>query len=359
MDTLTHALSGALLARATEPRTPRLPPLPRRVRLWVGFWAAAFPDSDFVLRFIDPLMYLTGHRGLTHSIVMLPLWAAGLAALFALVWRGRYPWRALVGVCALGIGIHIVGDVITAFGTMVFAPLSTWRAQIPTTFIIDPLFTAIIVIGLILSAVWKDSRRPAAVAMAVLAAYVGLQGILHEWAVAIGERQRAALGLTEARVHAIPQPFSPFHWMVVLDNGREYRLSYINLIGRRVPDPPPDAHWLRQLAAAYRPVAAMIWTRVPRYGDEPMEAALAEQVWHAESFARYRRFALFPAVYRVDRNPQRSCVWFSDLRFALAGRNVPFRYGACRDSADASWKVYRLLDDGNGNEILDAVRAEG
>src|SRR5918996_1029650 len=62
MDTLTHALSGALLARATEPKAPRTDQLPRRLRMWVGFWAAAFPDSDFIVRFTDPLTYLARHR---------------------------------------------------------------------------------------------------------------------------------------------------------------------------------------------------------------------------------------------------------------------------------------------------------
>ena len=118
MDTLTHALSGALLARATEPRATRPGQLPGATRMWVGFWAAAFPDGDFVLRLIDPLLYLTTHRGITHSVVLLPLWALGLGAAFYYLTRRRYSWRALVGVCAMAIGAHIVGDVITAFGTI-------------------------------------------------------------------------------------------------------------------------------------------------------------------------------------------------------------------------------------------------
>ena len=165
MDTLTHALSGALLARATEAKEPRLDQLPRRARMWVGFWAAAFPDSDFITRFIDPLTYLTVHRGITHSVIMLPVWALGLSLLFMLLVRGKYSWRAFAGVLALGIGIHIVGDVITAFGTMIFAPFSTWRAQIPTTFIIDPYFTAIIVAGLVASLVWSLTRKPAIIGL--------------------------------------------------------------------------------------------------------------------------------------------------------------------------------------------------
>ncbi|MGH8728304.1 MAG: metal-dependent hydrolase, partial [Burkholderiales bacterium] len=53
MDTLTHALSGALLARATASATQaHLAPGPRMA---AGFFAAAFPDCDFALRLIDTL----------------------------------------------------------------------------------------------------------------------------------------------------------------------------------------------------------------------------------------------------------------------------------------------------------------
>ncbi len=360
MDTLTHALSGALLARATEPKTPRPDQLPRRTRLWIGFWAAAFPDSDFVVRFIDPLTYLTTHRGITHSVVMLPLWALGLAFAFMWIARRKYSWRAFVGVCALGVGAHIVGDVITAFGTMIFAPFSDWRAQIPATFIIDPYFTAILIAGLVASVIWNVARKPAVIGLAVLAAYVGFQGILHQRAVAVGAAYAASRGLNAAEVSALPQPFSPFNWMLVVEEGNTYHLSYVSLMRATLPATlPDDALWLKRVNASYFPAAQAAWFQVPRYGDMPMEAALAERVWHSESFARFRRFALFPAVYRVDSGHDRTCVWFNDLRFALIGRDMPFRYGACRDGVDAAWKVYRLLNGDDGREILDAIRVEG
>ncbi|MEX0638494.1 MAG: metal-dependent hydrolase, partial [Burkholderiales bacterium] len=73
MDTLTHALSGALLARATAPKDAPPRSIPRRVA--AGFFAAAAPDLDFVLAFVSPLVYLEQHRGPTHSVILLPLWA--------------------------------------------------------------------------------------------------------------------------------------------------------------------------------------------------------------------------------------------------------------------------------------------
>ena len=355
MDTLTHALSGALLARATEPKNPRPDQLPRRARMWVGFWAAAFPDSDFITRFIDPLTYLTVHRGITHSVIMLPLWALGLSLLFMLLVRGKYSWRAFVGVVALGIGIHILGDVITAFGTMVFAPFSHWRAQMPTTFIIDPYFTAIIVAGLIASLAWNLTRKPAIIGLTVLAAYVGFQGMLHQRAVAVGEAYIAKHQLEARSVEAIPQPFSPFHWMIVIPQKDTYHISYVSLWRETIPEfPPESAHWLRQVYASYYPVRDVLWKQVPRFGAGK-DAKLAEELWFSEALTAYRNFTLFPALYGVDRIQGRLCVWFNDLRFALAGRNMPFRYGACQSKKDPVWRVYRLFNDNNGQEILEAI----
>src|SRR5512134_1944976 len=111
MDTLTHALSGALLARATAPQDAPPRSIPRRVA--AGFLACAAPDLDFVVAFAGPLEYLAYHRGVTHSIVMLPFWALVLSWLLAKILREPRGWKALYGVTAIALGTHIVGDVIT------------------------------------------------------------------------------------------------------------------------------------------------------------------------------------------------------------------------------------------------------
>jgi len=48
-------------------------------RIAAGFFACAAPDLDFVTGFAGPVSYLENHRGVTHSLILLPLWAAGLA----------------------------------------------------------------------------------------------------------------------------------------------------------------------------------------------------------------------------------------------------------------------------------------
>ena len=117
MDTLTHALSGALLARATAPKDLQPGMLPRRIA--AGFLTAAAPDLDFVAGFFGDLQYLMHHRGISHSVLMLPLWALLLSWLLSKILRAPGGWRSLYGICAMGVGAHIAGDVITSYGTMV------------------------------------------------------------------------------------------------------------------------------------------------------------------------------------------------------------------------------------------------
>ncbi len=352
MDTLTHALSGALLARATEPHVRRADQLPRHWRMLVGFLTAAFPDSDFIFNFADPLTYLSMHRGVTHSIILLPLWAALLALIFFYLARKRYPWKAFVGMCALGVGAHIAGDVITAFGTMIFAPFSNWRLQLPTTFIIDLYFSGIIVLGLIASAIWRRTRAPAVIALGALASLVAFEGFQHQRAVAVGAAYIDAQRLDGARAQAIPQPLSPFNWLVVVEQEKTYHLATINLVRDETLAPSQDAGWLARIDASYSPVKNAHWLQVSRYGTD--DESLVETVWRLPSLARYRDFAMFPALLRIEHAPERTCVWFNDLRFLMAERVNPFRYGACQRAGDMSWKVYRLVDAASG-DLLNAI----
>jgi inner membrane protein len=340
MDTLTHALSGALFARATAPATGavRAGTIPRRIA--AGFFACAAPDLDFVIGFLGPVAYLQFHRGVTHSLLMLPLWALLLSWVLAKLLREPGGWRALVGVCALALCAHIVGDVITSFGTMIFAPLSNWRAVLGTTFIIDLWFTGIIVAGLIAAALIRRSRLPAIAASVLLAGYVGFQWVQKQRAEDIGRHYAAAHGLAGATVQALPRPVSPFNWTVFVSDDTTHHFAHLNL-ARQVPRVlEPGDGFIAQLDAAYLPVAQARWETRSRYGDSAQTRVLARDAWNAPSLAFFRWFADKPAFDGVTRGS--TCVWFADLRFLTPGRgNMPFRYGVCRDDDRAPWRAYQ------------------
>ncbi len=346
MDTLTHALSGALLARAMAPPASARNFMPLSRRVMLGALAAAFPDLDFIASHLSPLAYLHYHRGVTHSLLMLPLWAVALGWLVAMAARDRPRWRTYAGIVAAGIAIHILGDLITNYGTMIFAPVSSVRYAWSTTFIIDLWFTGILVAGLAAAAVWRRSRVPATLGLAVLAGYIGFQHVQQQRAIAFGVEYAATHGMRGAKVSAMPRPVSPFNWMVIVAGPDRYRYALVNLARKGMPE--ANAHergFIARLDAPYLPVARAVWVPVDRYGTTPAQAAIAQEVWRQEGFRFFRWFATYPALLRVDSGNPATCAWFHDLRFFTPGRTEwPFRYGMCREG-DGAWKPYRLLSD--------------
>jgi inner membrane protein len=345
VDTLTHALSGALLGRATAPAKADETALPLGRRVFIGFLATAAPDLDFVFGYLGAIEYLQHHRGITHSLILLPLWAFLLAKLAALAWRRDRPWRAYFGIIAMGIGLHIAGDWITSYGTMVLAPFSDGRYGIGTTFIIDLWFTGIILAGLAASAIWRRSPVPAIAGLAALCAYVAFQGVQRERAIEWGEAYAREAGFPQAVVTAQPRPVSPFNWMVIVRSGEEVRYAFVNLVRREALPVPSDAGFIRRLDSAYLPLTMAKWVHASRFGTSEAERATAREVWEHPQFGFYRWFADEPALLRVDAGTPLTCAFFHDLRFFTPGRNAwPFRYGMCREDG-GPWRLFQMVGE--------------
>lgn len=344
MDTITHALSGALIARATGGRAAALP-LSRRIML--GTAAAAFPDADFLMSVGSPIAFLLNHRGITHSLVVLPAWAWLLAWLAACLWRDPRGWRPYISVAAMGVGIHIAGDLITSYGTMILSPLSDGRFSLGTTFVIDLYFSGIILAGLAASGLWRASRAPAIVACAVLIGYVGFQAVLKHRAIGAGEEYARSQDLAGAQVRALERPVSPFNWRIIVVRGDDQRYADVSLIAKNMPAPAAkNAGLIARLSATFVPVSMARWIAAPRFGAAPEDERIAREAWKQPSFRFYRWFADYPALYRIDRANPSLCVWFEDLRFSMPGRgNVPFCYGMCRQG-DGPWRPHQLMADG-------------
>ena len=309
--------------------------IPRRVA--AGFFACAAPDLDFIAGLAGPVAYLENHRGVTHSLVLLPLWAIGVAWVLARLLREPQGWRALYAMSAAAIALHIACDVITSYGTMIFAPLSDWRAAIGTTFIIDLWFSGIIVGGLIASAIAWRSRLPAIAALAVLTGYVGYQFVQRQHALEFARQYADAHALTYAHVDAQPRPVSPFNWTVFVSDDERHRFAHINLVRREPRRYQPGDGFIARIDSPYLPLEQTIWVERSRYGE--VGQARIRDAWQSPALGFFRGFAAEPAYDGTSEGG--NCVWFVDLRFVTPGRDVtPFRYGACRDSPRDPWRAY-------------------
>jgi membrane-bound metal-dependent hydrolase YbcI (DUF457 family) len=347
MDTLTHGLAGALLARALP--STRDEDLDRRLtrrEAWVGFAAAMLPDADVFASPFSAEFYITQHRALTHSFVMLPVWVAALTAVAALRLppalgpRGSAPRRVAIrrlgAVVALGLVSHILLDWITSWGTMFFAPLSWTRYMLDWTFIVDLPLSGLLALSLVGVRVVKKrsfprSRTAARAGLLAAAAYVGLCGVRH------GEALRLASGLGKetALRAAIPQPGSPDRWLLLSDDGPAVTAAFVDLgkrgrEGARAPDAEDLARTgfrsglvslVRHLGAVYRS-RDDLGPRVIEKSNGPF----ARRTLDSGVAGVFGRFARFPAA-REEAKGGNVEVLLRDVRFGYLSNEVdPFTY---------------------------------
>jgi membrane-bound metal-dependent hydrolase YbcI (DUF457 family) len=181
MDTITHGISGALMAKALfngDDLFASRPMTRQRFVTWSTMLGAIFPDSDALRELLshDDLLIISWHRSITHSLLCLPLFALLLAALTRWVARWRKwdapSFAALTGIYAAGIFSHILLDLVTSFGTMVWSPLKWSRPAWDLIFIVDFTFTGILLVPQILAWVQErpeKSRRRAIASFAIFA----------------------------------------------------------------------------------------------------------------------------------------------------------------------------------------------
>jgi membrane-bound metal-dependent hydrolase YbcI (DUF457 family) len=191
MDTITHGIAGALISKAVFGGEDlfRSGPLNRaRILTWSLMLGAIFPDADIFREWFssNPLLILTWHRSITHSLVCMPFFALLLAALtgWFLRWRkwDAPSFRALAGIYFIGILSHIFLDLVTTFGTMIWSPLEWSRPAWDLIFIIDFTFTALLLCPQILAWVYRQPeglKNRAIITWSVLAlASLGVAALL-------------------------------------------------------------------------------------------------------------------------------------------------------------------------------------
>ena len=151
MDTITHGITGSLVAKAfLSERHGRI----ATIAVTLG---AVFPDSDTFAGLITnaELFRLETHRGITHSLLALPAFALLFGVLSCLLVRRR-KWLLLTCFYAIGIAVHILLDLITSYGTMIWMPASNARAAWDMTFILDFVLTTIVLLPQLTAWVYSE-----------------------------------------------------------------------------------------------------------------------------------------------------------------------------------------------------------
>jgi len=250
MDTLTQIALGAAVGEATLGHK-----VGNRAIAW-GAVCGTLPDLDLLVPLGDAVRDFTYHRSASHSLFV-------LAALTPLVvWlilkahpsttANRRGWYAAV---YLVFATHVLLDSFTVYGTQIFWPFVTTPMTWSTIFIIDPLYTLPLLVGVIAALVMtRDTlrgHRANAIGLALSAVYLAwsLGAKLHVESVA--RASLAEQGIEHERLLVTPGPFNTLLWRVVaMDDGGYYEGFYSLLDDRpeiRVQRYPSDESLLRGL----------------------------------------------------------------------------------------------------------------
>jgi len=155
MDSLTQIALGAAVGEAA---------LGKRVGNQAALWGAAcglLPDLDVLAGpFLSDVEKLTFHRGFSHSIVFAMLMAPLLAWLIAKIHGTKEAsWRDWTKLTFLSIVTHPLLDCFTNYGTQLFQPFSNYPVAFNTIFIVDPLYTLPLLIGVIAAMFYRRASN--------------------------------------------------------------------------------------------------------------------------------------------------------------------------------------------------------
>ncbi len=341
MDSLTQAVLGAAVAEAGMGGRR----LGNRAIAW-GVVLGTLPDLDVLAHpWLDAVQRLSWHRGLSHALLFMlvasPLIGWGIARFH----RGQVSVvRAALTTFAV-LFTHVLIDVFTVYGTQVFEPFSDVRVAFNNLFIIDPLYTLPLLIGvgaalwLRPGGRWRSRMNMAGLALSTL--YVG-------WsfgAKAVATTEIAASlreqGLPHARLMTAPTPFNTVLWRGLAEAPGGFWVGYYSLADRGRPVRfdfiPRGEEWLPQLEAD-RAGRRLAWFAQGYHGVQPGPDGLVVSDWRFGE-TRERR-----APLGADNTPEAIFAWR-----LVAGPNgwepVPVR--GTRSRAELLPQIWRRMWGGD------------
>ncbi|NEU31963.1 metal-dependent hydrolase [bacterium LRH843] len=134
MDTITHTLFGIGIYKAINKE--KMSKKEKQALLLTSIGASQIPDIDIISQLWDTAgQYQMWHRGITHSVFLVPVWAFLFFVINYLFFRLKN-WRFFWIAC-LAVFTHNTSDVFNAWGTGYLEPFSTIRLSFGTIPIID------------------------------------------------------------------------------------------------------------------------------------------------------------------------------------------------------------------------------
>ena len=281
MEPITHFMTGACLARSGFNRKAAYATLAMTM-------AAEAPDLDVLWSANGPVAGLQHHRGITHTLIGLPVDGLIVLGVVWLVhrWRMRRArvaesksgtggdlanaraltaapvrWALLYGLTLIALLSHLLLDWTNNYGLRPFFPFNAHWYAASIVFIFEPVLFAVLLTALVAPALFgliggevgarRETFRGRGWAIFALAAMVALWGwreVEHNEAVEMASTASygpVAMGGSDTaapaqilRVTASPYPGNPYRWHTVVETPQYYQMATVDTLRSTVATYP-------------------------------------------------------------------------------------------------------------------------
>jgi inner membrane protein len=217
MDTVTHILTGAVMAFPAKRRLGR-------AGIAAPILGSFAPDVDLILEPLAPETYFQYHRVFTNSIVgmaVMPLLVAWL------VWRmyGRPRFLPIWALTQLAYCTHVFMDLTNSYGCKLLWPFSDKWQSLDIVSIIDPFITGLLIVSIVLMALKVRQAPVVASCFVLLVAYWGGLMYLHARALDVFR----SVEPQAVKVAATPARFDPSVWRMVAETPERFDMGSYDL----------------------------------------------------------------------------------------------------------------------------------
>ena len=308
MDSLTQAVLGAAVQGSL------LGKVQGRKALVYGAALGTLPDLDVLINYGDAVAQMTYHRGFSHSIFLF----SALALL--LTWLIRrfkpnpdYSFSRLFATIWLVFFTHVFIDACTTYGTQLFWPIP-WSLNFSNIFVIDPIYTLPMLIGVLVAAVAGFKRwglKAVNIGLALSTLYMASTFVNQSLMRQTIEAELSAQKVNVDQLLLMPTPFNTLAWRVLVRDGERYHEGVRSWL-----DHEPLKLYTRELGVELREALK----------DSPQHARMR---WFTEDWLSYRE--------------EQGKLVVTDLRLGLLGAHS-FRFVMAERGPDNAWVLNEWVD---------------
>ncbi|MEH7494105.1 metal-dependent hydrolase [Neobacillus niacini] len=180
------------------------------------------PDIDFCYRFKGKSSYYQNHRGLSHSLPVIPLWSILTTAAILPFFPGSSIFHLFFWIL-LAVTLHVLLDIFNVNGTQALRPFSAKWLSLDFLPLIDPYIIMLHILGFSLLPFFETGSVFTFIYLAMFFYLLARFIFTHYTKWLLSQHFQSAL-----RVKMIPKT-SPFHWNVIIESNQDFLFGFYSM----------------------------------------------------------------------------------------------------------------------------------